>query len=93
MVCLTSDESPAFVSSLFVTVLHLGDSGAKLQGPLGQHRRAAEAQLLRRLPQEEFLPDAAGQRQIRLLPHGQRAEEAHHVLVQVGEPETSEFIN
>jgi len=87
MIRLLGEESCAFVRGLFAVGLHLCDAGSKLHGSLGQDGRLAEAQPLRREPQEEFLPDAARQRQVCLLPHGQSVQVAHHVLVQVGKPE------
>ena len=86
VIFLPREESGAFVRSLLAFVLHLCDARAELHGSLGQDGRPAEAQLLGRQPQEEFLADAAGKRQISLLPHGQRIQVAHHVLVQVGKP-------
>lgn len=82
--CLPSEESCAFVRSLFTFVLHLCDAGAKLHGSLWEDGWLAEAQLPRRQSQEEFLPDTSRKWQICLPPHGQRIQVAHHVLVQVG---------
>lgn len=86
VIFLPREESGAFVRGLLVFVLHLCDARAELHGSLGQDGRSAEAQLLRCQPQEEFLADATGKRQISLIPHRQRIQVAHHVLVQVGKP-------
>lgn len=53
-----------------MSVLHLSDAGAELQGSLGQEGRPAQAEPPRHQPQEEFLPNSPGKSQIRLLPHG-----------------------
>lgn len=82
----TNHESAASVQGFFAPVLHLCDAGAELDGPLGQDSRLAEAQLPGRQSQEELLPDSAGERQVRLLPHGQRIQVADHAFVQVGKP-------
>lgn len=82
--CLPSEQSGAFVRGLFLLVLHLGDARAELHGSLGQDGWLAEAQPPRRQSQQELLADASRKRQIGLLPHGQRVQVAHHLLVQVG---------
>lgn len=93
MIRLPGEESCAFVRGLFTFVLHLCDAGAKLHGSLGQDGWLAEAQLLRRQSQEEFLPNSSRKRQICLLPHGQRIQEAHHILVQVRKSAVARELN
>lgn len=46
MICLHIEEPRAFVRCIFMSVLHLCDTGAKLHGSLGQDGCQAEAQLL-----------------------------------------------
>ncbi|KAK0135773.1 hypothetical protein N1851_028336 [Merluccius polli] len=75
--------SVAAVGRPLAAVLHLGDAGAELHGPLGEESGGAEAEGPSRLPQEQLLPHAAGQRQVRLPPHRQGVQIVHHVLVQV----------
>lgn len=91
--CLSGEESCAFVWGLFSFVLHLCDAGAELHGSLGQDGWLAEAELLRRQSQEEFLPDASREWQICFVPHGKRVQVAHHVLVQVGKSAVKSWIS
>ena len=86
MTSLTSEEPAALVRGLFTPVLHLCDAGAELHGSFGQDCRLTEAELPRRQSQEELLPDTSRKRQICLLPHRQRVQVAHHVLVQERKP-------
>lgn len=83
-------ESGASVRGLFTPVLHLGDAGAELNGSLGQDGGLAKTQPPGCQSEEELLSDATGERQVGLLPHGEGVQEAHHLLVQVGEPAGTE---